>query len=120
MVTAVELVIHALASVVNCDIGTKVPNPRPDLFVRVEQAAPVAYSPSHDKAMIIVQVYGVNLEDVLDTIGQCRNFLRFDIQSAAGLVGWDEASGPVEFPDPDLDGQVHRWQMAGTAFHTLT
>lgn len=120
MVTAVELVLQALRSVSWAPVSTKVPAARPDLFVRVEQAAPVAYSPSHDRAMIIVQVYGVDLEAVIHTIGVCRDTLRFDIQSTPGLLGWEEISGPVDFPDPDLADSWFRWQLVGTVFQALT
>lgn len=122
MVTAVELVIRSLAGVVAVPVVSKVPAKRPPVFVRVEQAAPASFSPSHDRVMVIVQVYGehARLEEVLHTIGVCRDFLRFEISQVVPLVvGYSEVSGPVEFLDPDIADTYTRWQLVGNVIHAL-
>lgn len=122
MVTALELVISALRGVVGVPVVSLVPRHPPPLFVRVEQAAPQAFSPSHDRVMIIVQVYGEQdlLEEVLRTVGVCRDFLRFEIANVVPqLVGFTEISGPVEFPDPDIADTYTRWQLVGNVIHAL-
>lgn len=122
MITATHLVKQALEKVVDVTVCTKVPRARPKVFVRIEQSAPVAYSPSHDRTVVIVQVYGsiANQKKVLDIIGACRDYLRFSVtKDIPEVVGWQEISGPVEFPDPDLDDTTVRWQFVGTLYQTL-
>lgn len=122
MVTALELVIEVLAEATGLPVSSKVQREASGVFLRVEQAAPTAFSPSHDKTMIIVQVYGphTQLEDILETIGKCRDFLRFELaDQVPAIVGWDEVSGPVEFPDPDIQDTYARWQFVGYVFTTL-
>ena len=123
MVTALELVIGALAEKLSVPVASKIPvSGVSDVFVRVEESAPQAFSPSHDAVVIIVQVFGRTgqLEKVLDIVGACRDFLRFELSTVApNLVGWEEISGPVEFPDPDLADTHTRWQLSGQVFHTL-
>lgn len=122
MVTALELVISALRQVVGVPVVSLVPRNPPPVFVRVEQAAPVGFSPSHDRVMIIAQVYGeqTRLEEVLRTIGVCRDFLRFELSNVVPqLVGFNEISGPVEFPDPDIADTHTRWQLVGNVIHAL-
>lgn len=120
MITPLEVVIAELAKILDCPVVSKVPMTRPKLFVRVDQGAPQAYSPAHDRTMIIVQVYGVDLEQVLETIGRCREFMRFEIyRNVDGVLGYDESGGPVEFPDPDIPA-VFRWRFSGQLYTDLT
>lgn len=122
MITAAELVVRALSSIVDVPVSAKVPPNRPEVFVRVDQAAPIALSPSHDRTTVIIQVYGTHRhqEQVLDIIGTCRNYLRFSIETdVPEIVGWEETSGPVEFLDPDIAETSTRWQLAGNIFQTL-
>lgn len=97
---------------------SKVPSTRPKFFVRVDQGSPQAYGPTQDKTLIIVQVYGVDQEQVINTIGTVRQFLRFELDHP-NIVGFSEDSGPVEFPDPDIPA-VFRWQTSGDLFTDLT
>ena len=122
MVTALELAISALRGVVGVPVVSLVPRHPPPLFVRVEQAAPQAFSPAHDRVMIIVQVYGQHpqLEQVLDIVATCRDYLRFQLDhDVPAIVGYSEVSGPVEFPDPDIAETHTRWQIVGNVYHAL-
>lgn len=118
MITPLELVIGLLAARLDCPVVSKVPSTRPKFFVRVDQSAPRAFGPSQDSTLIIVQVYGIDLERVLTTIGEIRRFLRFEVEHP-NVVGFTEDSGPVEFPDDDLPA-VHRWQLTGDLYTDLT
>lgn len=123
MVTALELVIKALADATGLPTVSRVPTRNKDVFIRVEQAAPEAYSPSHDKVLLIVQVYGIleKYDEVINTIGLVRDYLRFQLPTdVPNIVGWHEVSGPYEFPDPVIEETHTRWQLSGQAFHTLT
>ena len=114
MITPLEVVIGLLASRVECPVVSKVPARRPDLFVRVDQGAPQSYGPTQDKTLIIVQVYGVDQEQVIGLIGQIRRILRFELDHP-NIVGFLEDSGP----DPDIPA-VYRWQTSGDLFTDLT
>lgn len=122
MVTVLELVINALRTVTGVPVVSLVPVARPPVFVRVEQAAPSAISPAHDRVMIIVEVYGQHprLEQVLDIVATCRDYLRFQLDhDVPQIVGYSEVSGPVEFPDPDIAETHTRWQIVGNVIHAL-
>ena len=100
---------------------TRVPMDRPGLFIRVDSGAPFALSPVQDRTVIIVQVYGDedHYEDVIELIGRVREFMRWGItQLDEDIQGWDELSGPVEFPDPDV-GSLFRWQLTGQLYTTV-
>lgn len=113
-----EIVINAVREWAGVHVSSEYPRPFPDLFIRVDSGAPVALSPVSDRTMIIVQVYGANLEDVLGLIGQARRFMRDEIPILEPDVsGWDEESGPHEFEDPDYP-DWHRWQLAGLLYTT--
>lgn len=118
MITPLEIVIQLLAARFECPVVSKVPFDRPDFFIRVDQGTPQAFGPSQDSTLIIVQVYGVDLDLVIDTIGQIRKFLRFEVEHP-NVLGFTEDGGPVEFPDPDLPA-VFRWQTSGDLFTDLT
>lgn len=119
MITPLEVTIAGVRSVVECPVYSKVPMTRPELFVRVDQGAPVPYGPSQERTVIIVQVYGLDPEAVIETIGACREYMRFQIQrNIDGVLGYDEMGGPVEFPDPDIPA-TFRWQITGQLYTDL-
>lgn len=119
MANALIAVISALKSHLKLPVASKVPAKRPGgVFVRVEAAPQTAYSPAHDRTLVIVQVYGPHTEagDVLKVVTQCRDFLRFHLPQDGGIIAWEEVTGPVEFLDPDLAATHTRWQFTGYLF----
>ncbi|STC97547.1 hypothetical protein [Corynebacterium renale] len=119
MVNALIAIIGALKAHVSVPVASRVPANRPGgAFIRVEAAPQTAYSPAHDRTLVIVEVYGPHTKarDVLDTVRQCRDFLRFDLPQDGGLIAWEEVTGPVEFLDPDLAATHTRWQFTGNLF----
>lgn len=118
MITPIEIVQHHLSShFPGVSVVGKVPRARPEVFIRVDMGAPQRINLAQYRTLIIVQVYGSDLEQVLGTIFTAGQTLE-TIDAAHPLVsGWDEETGPVEFPDPDIP--QHRWQMTGQLFHTL-
>ena len=111
LVTPIEVVANWLRPRVSCPVVSKVPAKRPDLFVRVDSGAPNQDTLVSSETLIIVQVYGVDLEQVLATIEEAQNILA-TIDTQPAVLGWEQETREVEFPDPDLVG-CHRWQFTG-------
>ncbi|CAM5400694.1 hypothetical protein [Corynebacterium variabile] len=118
MTTAQQIVMAVLRDNVTVPVVHKVPRPRPDLFVRVDQAAPRRTTPVTDMTTVFIQVYGPTLDDAVDLIDVIRERC-FDLDVLDDRVlGWSEDSGPVDFPDPDIP-DVTRWQFIGTLTQAL-
>ena len=119
MITAIEVIQRYLRPIIDVPVASKVPTRRPDLFVRIDQGTPKRINPVTDENIVFVQVYGVDLEEVLALIGAIQEHL-FLIDTRDPFVqGWHETEGPHDYPDPDLDGSVFRWQMAGLLATTI-
>lgn len=119
MVTAIEVIQRYLRPIIDAPVVSKVPANRPGLFVRVDQGTPKRINPVTDENIVFVQVYGVDLEEVLALIGAIQEHLfLIDIYDPF-VQGWHETEGPHDYPDPDLDGSVFRWQMAGLLATTI-
>lgn len=99
-------------------MATKVPTSRPPLFIRVDMGAPQRNNIIQYQTQIIIQVYGDDLSAVLDTIFGVQAYLESMDMIDPLVSGWDEETGPVEFPDPDIP--QHRWQLVGQLYHTIT
>lgn len=118
MTTAQQIVMAVLRANVTAQVVHKVPRPRPDLFVRVDQAAPRRTTPVTDVTTVFIQVYGQTLDYTVDLIDSIRE-LCFELDVIDDRVlGWTEDSGPVDFPDPDIP-DVTRWQFIGTLTQAL-
>lgn len=115
MITPLEVVIGHLATHVNCPVVSKVPMDRPDLFIRVNCGAVNQDTLISTQTLMIIQVYGTDLEQVLHTIEQAQEAMALiDLKDA--VLGWEPQTREVEFPDPDLV-DCHRWQFTGWIFH---
>ena len=93
------------------------PKDRPELFVRVDMGAPDRISLVQYRTQIIIQVYGDDLEQVLKTIFSLQPQLETMDMKDPLVSGWEESTGAVEFPDPDIP--QHRWQMTGELYSTF-
>ena len=118
MVTAIEVIQRYLRPIVDVSVVSKVPTSRPDLFVRIDQGTPKRINPVTDENIVFVQVYGVDLEEVLALIGAIQEHLFLIDMRDPFVQSWDETEGPHEYSDPDIPG-VNRWQMAGTLATTI-
>lgn len=116
MITPIEVVQRNL--VVPFPVVSKVPNVRPDTFVRVDMSAPNRRNLIQYGTLVIVQVYSVDLGTCLDLFDVLHAQLERMPAVDPLVSGWDENTGPHEFPDPDIP--MHRWQMTGQLYHTLT
>ena len=119
MITALEMAIGHIRSLVNVPVVSRVPTDRPATFVRVDQGTPYMPNPITETNIVFVQVYGTDLETVLGHIGAIRTYL-WDLDAIdARVQGWEETEGPHDYPDPDLPG-VYRWQLSGELSFTHT
>lgn len=120
MLTAVELIQKVIGDHVpaGVQVVSKVPMRRPELFVRVEQGAPRRINPLQDQVRVIVQVYGVDLEQVIELISSIREALINVSALHTHAFGWEEDLGPYEFPDPDISDE--RWQLSGVLYMEAT
>lgn len=117
MLTPIEIVQRNLRRVVSVPAVSKVPRDRPHLFVRVDMGAPQRINLIQYRTQIIVQVYGDDQGEVIDLLFSLQPHLEnMDITDPL-VSGWEEDTGPVEFPDPDIP--QFRWQLVGQLFHTL-
>ena len=115
MYTPIEIVMRNLDP--GCPVVSKVPVDRPELFVRVDMGAPDRISLVQYRTQIIIQVYGDDLEQVLQTIFNLQPQLETMDMKDPLVSGWEESTGAVEFPDPDIP--QHRWQMTGELYSTF-
>ena len=115
---ALELVAPLVRSQVECPVVTKVPRPRPPVFIRLDQSAPVRVNPVVDRTELIVQVYAPDADTALGIAEHVREWL-LDLDAyGARVQQWSESAGPYEFPDPDLP-EIQRWQISGTIYHHI-
>ena len=116
MITPIEVVQRNLQ--VGFPVVSKVPTSRPDTFVRVDMSAPNRNNLLQYGTLMIIQVYSTDLGVAIDLFDQIIPQLE-DMPVVDPLVsGWEENTGPHEFPDPDIS--QFRWQMTGQLYHTLT
>lgn len=113
--TPIELVQHACRLVTDVPVVSKVPMERPPLFVRVDQAAPRVLSPVHQRCRVMVQVYGQDLEEVLELSDQLRRQLEDFDMCHDRAFGSEEIDGPVDFQDPDSP-EIQRWQITALIY----
>ncbi|MCK7661970.1 hypothetical protein [Corynebacterium antarcticum] len=113
-----EIAQHYIRDLTDLPVSSLVPPNRPDAFIRVDAGTPVRTSPVTDETLIIIQVYGPTLDDVLDEITTIREAMHIIDQIEPYALGWDERAGPHRWPDPDLP-TVHRWQTTGTLIQAL-
>lgn len=120
ILTSTDYLVGALSKEFGVDVATLVPADRPDFFIRVDASNPVPLSPVHESTLMAVQVYGLNLDQVVDTAGLVRRFLADRVYVGSDhILGWEEQAGPHDFPDPDIPRQ-HRWQLTGSLYTTST
>lgn len=119
MITAIEIVQQHITPLEHVPVVSHVPTSRPDLFVRVDQGAPRMINPITEESFIAVQVYGLELEEVIGLAQRIRVLL-WDVDALdLRIQSWSESEGPHDYPDPDIP-HVHRWQLAGVLSFTHT
>lgn len=90
-------------------VGTQIPNPRPNTFVRIIRAGGTQESLVSEQAWIIVEAYDPIEFDASHLLAVCRAILH---AQDGPLFGTFEVSGPVNLPDPTTS-QVRYTQTLG-------
>lgn len=116
MITPIEVVQRNLN--VGYPVVSKVPTTRPNTFVRVDMSAPNRNNLIQYRTLMIIQVYSTDLGTAIDLFDQIQEQLEDMALGDPFVSGWVESTGPHEFPDPDIS--MHRWQLTGELYHTLT
>jgi len=111
--------LNAIRREFGVEATTLVPMEHPSLFVRVDFGSGRADTPITETRLVAIQVYGDNMNNVVDLAYNLRMFLMDRVYATnPKIVWWDEQAGPHEFPDPDLE-TVFRWQITGNLTLTL-
>lgn len=118
---ALRCVRAGLVSAGRTDVpsATKVPNPRPARFVRVDVAAPQRQTLVSRRVLLAVQVWADSdaaaavLAEELATAVEDAAY-----EAAPTVLGWDPGQDPHPWPDPD-DPDACRWQFTATLTHSL-
>jgi hypothetical protein len=109
-VLVVDALTTGLAQVnMSVPVGTRVPNPRPDSFVRVVRAGGTRETIVSEQAWIIMEAYAVQETDASYLLSVCRAILHAQEEP---IFGTFEVSGPVNLPDPTTS-QVRYTQTFG-------
>lgn len=78
-------------------IGIRVPNPRPDEFIRVMRTGGPRETLVSEAVQVTVEAWAVTEFRASQILGQCRAILN---ASDKTLYGARELSGPINLPDP--------------------
>lgn len=87
-------------------VSTKIPNPRPERFVRVMRTGGSTPSLVVDDATILVEAWANKESDAVALAQLCRGLMRvLDVVSGVQFYRVDTFSAPANLPDPN-SGQV--------------
>lgn len=114
--TASEIVVPHLAAALDAPVVFKVPNPRPERFVRVDQGPPQRINLVQLQATVIVQAYAPTMSQAVTLAEECYRQLE-TLDHLDVVAAWSGQAGPYEFSDPDI--ACHRWQITGELVYTL-
>jgi hypothetical protein len=98
-----------LAGMTGIPVGTRVPNPRPDSFVRVLRAGGTRETLVSEQGWLIVEAYALQEVDAYHLLNVCRAIMHAQDDD---IFGTFEVSGPVNLPDPTT-AQVRYTQTLG-------
>lgn len=87
-------------------VGTRVPKPRPDLFVRFERVGGARRNLVIDEVSVVVEAWGSDEGAAHDLAQQVRAILFASVrqQTSAGMIyRVIESAGPASLPDSDTD-----------------
>jgi len=94
-------------------VGNKLPNPRPDLFVLVQRHGGIRHTVVTDAAQMGLECWAVHDYEAHDLLQQCRSLLLYrlpgQILDGRTVYRVDEFGGPSNLPDPASSSP--RWVM---------
>jgi hypothetical protein len=109
------LVVDYLADVVDVDVFSEVPNPRPDSFVVVRRLGGVRRNLVSDGAQIGVDCFGTDDVDAyeLATTARAHLFAMYgQVVDGVQVYRVDELAGPSSSPDPDSGQARYTFQQS--------
>lgn len=104
------MVVFFLTTKLGVKVGTRVPNPRPDTFVRAWRSGGAAVNRVLDEAQITVSVWGPSTTAASELAQRVRHALLSDNEGMTLVRGVEETGGLYFDPDPST----------GTARYTFT
>lgn len=102
-VDVVALVVDYLNDNLTPSVYTRVPNPRPDTFVRVQRTGGTSSSLRVDDATVVVESWALKDEDAYTLAASVRSLLHAlasTSHNSTQIYRVDEFSGPGLLPDP--------------------
>lgn len=84
-------------------VGTKVPNPRPDQFVRVKRTGGAMLNPVIDAAQVTIEAWALTDHEAADLAALARRLVEDmagTVQSGESIHRVRELGGPADLPDP--------------------
>lgn len=106
------MVVFFLTTKLGVKVGTRVPNPRPDTFVRAWRSGGAASNRVLDVAQVTVTSWAESTTAASELAQRCRHVLLND-HSGMTLVRGVEESGGLYY-DPDVDTGADRYTFTVT------
>lgn len=94
------MVIGFLTPRVDARVSTKVPNPRPDTFIRVWRSGGAALNRIYDLAHVTVTAWGTSTVDAERRAAAARSALLSEASGMPLVRGTEEVGGLYYDPDP--------------------
>lgn len=105
------MVVTFLRSHVTVPVSTKVPNPRPDSFVRVWRNGGSASNRVLESPQFTVDAYGLSTVQASSLAADCRHAFLNNYTEMPLVRGVRETVGPYSVPDTDADGERYRFSI---------
>lgn len=92
-------------------VGTRVPNPRPALFVRAYRTGGSAVNRVLEEAQITVEAAGATEVEAFNLASKCREAFLNDFSQMPLVRGANEVGGLYFSPDPDTNTPRYRFTI---------
>lgn len=98
----------------------RIPEKRPERFIRIDCSDPILYEVGVARqCLIIVQAYGPSDSACLGLLEQAEACLGEYLDFEETSLGWIQHTSPTRADDPDRP-TVRRWQFTGTFYQSIT
>lgn len=95
-----------LSPLLGVHVGTKVPNPAPDAFIRVTRTGGGRQSIIEERPTMLFEVWAADSVEALTLAAQCWRHVNDCEQTFIADGVWcttSEPSSPINFPDPNYE-----------------
>lgn len=97
---------HLRTELGDVHVGNRVPNPRPDAFVRVDRVGGIVENRVVDGALLVIEAWAQTEPEAHALAAECREIVHaMEGETIAGTPVYRvlEAAGPATLPDPVSD-----------------